>query len=190
MFCKERSLVSWILVPVVTFCVKVMKSNFAVTSLNTVLLCSQVLTMCTFRQTSLTGAWPVASACAVTDESVPAFLADASVFARITLALLPLLLVAWGFDSSTILSLSNLTNVFASTINEKVTDAANIAIVEHCSPELSGQNEVGAVGGKPTQVHVPLQVQNFTFPACCKWSPSAVHRDCTWGGDEGKWYKK
>lgn len=133
--------------------------------------------------TSLTGAGPVSSASAVTYESIPAFFTDTSVFARVALTLLARLLVAGGFDASAILCLSNLTDVLASTINEKVTDAAHVAIVEHGCPELGGQDEVGAVSGEPTQVHVSLQVQNFTFTTSCKWSPSAVYRDGACSGD-------
>lgn len=136
---------------------------------------------CTF--TSLTGAWPVASSSAIAYESIPAFFADTSVLARVAFTLLARLLVAWGFDAGTVLRFSNLTDVFASTVNEKVTDTAHIAVVEHRCPELSGQDEVGAVSGKPTQVHVTLQVQNLTLTTSCERGPSAVYRDGACGGD-------
>lgn len=93
------------------------------------------------------------------------------------------LLVARGLDASAVLCLCNLTDVFASTINEKVTDTAHIAIVEHRCPELSGQDEVSAVSGQPPQVHVALQVQNLTLTTGCEWGPSAVYRDGACGGD-------
>lgn len=81
--------------------------------------------------------------------------------------------------------LSNLTDVLASTINEKVTDTAHIAIVEHRCPELGGQDEVGAVIGKSPQVHVTFQVQNLALTTSCEWGPSAVYRDGAWGGNRG-----
>lgn len=73
--------------------------------------------------------------------------------------------------------LGNLTDVFASTVNEKVTDAAHVAVIEHRCPEFGGQDEVGAVGGKPTQVHESLQIQNLTFTTGCERSSPAVDRD-------------
>lgn len=81
--------------------------------------------------------------------------------------------------------LGDLTDVLATTIDEKVTDTAHVAVVEHRRPELGGQDEVGAVSGKPPQVHVALQVQNLTLTAGCEGSPSAVHRDGACGGDRG-----
>lgn len=96
------------------------------------------------------------------------------------------MLVARGFDASSILCLSNLTDVLAPAVNEKVADAAHVAVVEHGRPQLSGQDEVGAVRGQPPQVHVALQVQNLAFTAGCEWSPSAVHRDGACGGDGGR----
>lgn len=97
--------------------------------------------------TSLTGTGPVACASAVTYEPVPAFFTHSSVLARVAFTLLSRLLVTRGFDAGTILCLCNLTYVLTSAVNEKVTDTANVAVVEHGCPELSWENEVGAVGG-------------------------------------------
>lgn len=133
--------------------------------------------------TSLTGAWPVSSASAVTDESIPAFFADSPVLAWVALTLLARLLIARGFDASAILCLSNLTDVFASTVNEKVTYTSHVAIVEHCRPEFSGQDQVGAVTGKPPQIHVALQVENLTLTTSCERGPSAVYGDGPCSGD-------
>lgn len=81
---------------------------------------------------------------------------------------------------------SNLTDVFTSAVDEKVTDAAHVAVVEHSCPELSGQDEVGAVGGKAPQVHVALQVEDLALPTGCERGSSAVYGDgaCGWTGDQ------
>lgn len=81
--------------------------------------------------------------------------------------------------------LSNLTDVLASTVNEKVTDTAHVAVVEHRCPELSRQDEVGTVSGKPPQIHVAFQVQDLTLTTGCEWGPSAVHRDGACGVNGG-----
>lgn len=86
--------------------------------------------------TSFTGARPVASAGTVTDESVPAFLTDTSILAGVAFTLFARLLGTRRFDASAILCLSDLTYVLTSAVNEKVTDAADIAVVEHGRPEL------------------------------------------------------
>lgn len=107
--------------------------------------CTPSLKMYIHTHTSLAGAGPVPSASTVADEAIPAFFADPSVLAWVALALFARLLRARGLDASTILCLGNLTDVLASTINEKVTDTANVTVVEHSRPQLSGQDEVGAV---------------------------------------------
>lgn len=125
--------------------------------------------------TSLAGARPVSSASAVADESIPSFFAHALVFAGVALALLPRLLAAGRFDASTILGLCNLPDVFASAVDEEVPDAAHVAVAEHGGPELRGQDEVAAVRGEASQVHVALQVQDLTLPTGCERRPAAVH---------------
>ena len=81
--------------------------------------------------------------------------------------------------------LGDLTDVLAATVDEKVTDTAHVAVVEHRRPELGGQDEVGAVSGKPPQVHVALQVQDLALTAGRERGPSAVYRDGACGGDGG-----
>lgn len=85
--------------------------------------------------------------------------------------------------------LSNLTDVLAPTINEKVSDTAHVAVVEHGCPELCRQDEVGAVGGKSPQVHITLQVQNLALTTGCERGPSAIYRDGACGGDGGSRYQ-
>ena len=115
--------------------------------------------------TSVAGAGPEAGAGAVADEAVPALLAHAAVLAGVALALLPRLLVARGFDAGAVLRLGDLPDVLAAAVDEEVAHAAHVAVVEHGGPQLGGQDEVGAVGGQPPQVHVPLQVQDLALPA-------------------------
>lgn len=125
--------------------------------------------------TSVAGARPEARAGAIADEAVPALLAHAAVLAGIALALLARLLVARGLDAGAVLRLSDLSDVLAAAVDEEVTHAADVAIVEHGGPQLGGQDEVGTVGGQTPQVHVPLQVQNLTLPAGREREALAVH---------------
>lgn len=104
--------------------------------------------------TSLTCSAPVASASAVTNEAVPAVLADCIILTGIAVTLLGAEAGAGALDSCSILCLCQLPDVLASSINEQVSDAANVAIVQHSCPELCGKDETCPVLRQPTEVHV------------------------------------
>lgn len=108
--------------------------------------------------TSLTRSAPVASASAVTNEAVPAILADSIVLAGVTVTLLCAEAGAGGLDSCCILCLRQLPDVLASSIDEQVSDTADVAIVQHCCPELCRKDESCPVLRQPTQVHVTFQI--------------------------------
>lgn len=95
--------------------------------------------------TPFTGPSPVASARAVADEAVPAVLAHRVVLAGVAIALLGAHPRTGGLDARSVLHLRQLPNVLAAPVNEQVTDAAHVAIVEHGSPEFSGEDEASTV---------------------------------------------
>lgn len=125
--------------------------------------------------TPLAGSAPVPGAGAVTDEAVPAILAQGVVLARVAVTLLGAHAGTGGLDARCILHLGQLPNVLASAVNEQVADAAHVAIVKHGGPELGGEDEARAGLRQPAQVHVPFQVQDLTFPAGGEGRAPAVH---------------
>lgn len=128
-----------------------------------------------WRLTPLAGTRPVSGAGAVADEAVPALFTHPLVLARVTLALLPRHLVAGGFDSRSVLLFGDLPDVFATSVDEQVPDAAHVAVVEHGGPELGGQDEPGAVLRKSTEVHIALQVQDLALSAGRERGTTAVY---------------
>lgn len=125
--------------------------------------------------TPFTGPSPVASARAVADEAVPAILAHSIVLAWVAVALLGAHPRTGGLDARSVLHLCQLPDVLAAPVDEQVTDAAHVAVVEHGSPELSGKDEASTVLRQPAQVHVPLQVQDLALPTGGEWRAPAVH---------------
>lgn len=90
--------------------------------------------------TFLTGAVPEAASCAVTDEAVPSFLAGPVVLAGVAVTLFAHHLAAGRLDARRVLRQSDLSDVFAAPVDEEVTDAAHVAVVQHGGPELGGQH--------------------------------------------------
>lgn len=125
--------------------------------------------------TSLACSTPIASSSAVTNEAVPAILADCIILTWVAVTLLGAEAGAGGFDSCGILRLCQLPDVLASSIDEQVSDTANIAVVQHGCPELCGKDESCPVLRQPTKVHVTFQIQNLTLPTSGEWGASAVH---------------
>lgn len=125
--------------------------------------------------TSLTCSAPIASASAVTNEAVPAILADCIVLTRVAVTLLGAEAGAGGLDSGGVLRLGQLSDVLASPIDEQVSDTADIAIVQHSCPELCGKDESCPVLWQPPEVHVTFQIQDLTLPASSERGASAVH---------------
>ena len=125
--------------------------------------------------TSLTGATPEARSSTVTDEAVPPLLTRSAVLAGAAVALLSRHLAARRLDAGHILGLSYLPDVLAAPVNEQISHAADVAIVEHSGPELGGEHQAHPVVRKTTQIKVPLQVQDLIFPAGGERSPAAVY---------------
>lgn len=106
--------------------------------------------------TSLTGTIPEACSSAVTDEAVPPFLTRSVVLAGVAVALFPCHLTTRRLDAGHILGLSYLPDVLAASVDEQIPHAANIAIVEHSGPELSGEHKAHPVVRQTTQIKVAL----------------------------------
>lgn len=136
--------------------------------------------------TSFTGSSPVASASAVADEAVPAVLAHRVVLAGVAVTLLGAHSWTGGLDACRILHFRQLPDVLAAPVNEQVTDAAHIAVVEHGSPEFRGKNKASSVLWQPAQIHVTLQVQDFTLTTGGERRAPAVHRYGTWSGKQAQ----
>lgn len=136
--------------------------------------------------TSFTGSSPVASASAVADEAVPAVLAHRVVLAGVAVTLLGAHSWTGGLDACRILHFRQLPDVLAAPVNEQVTDAAHIAVVEHGSPEFRGKNKASSVLWQPAQIHVALQVQDFTLTTGGERRAPAVHRYGTWSGKQAQ----
>mgnify|MGYP001853394625 CR=1 FL=1 len=114
--------------------------------------------LCIIQLTSLACSPPIASASTVTNEAVPAILADCIILTWVAVTLLGTQAGAGGLDPCCILCLCQLPDVLASSIDEQVSDTANVAIVQHCCPELCGKDESCPILWQPTQVHVTLQI--------------------------------
>lgn len=110
------------------------------------------------RLTSFTSAVPEAGCRAVANEAVPSLLAKSVVLARVAVALFPRHLAAGGLDTRRILGRGDLSDIFAAPVDEKIPDAAHVAVVEHGGPELSGENQTRAVVRKTAKIKIPLQV--------------------------------
>lgn len=124
--------------------------------------------------TPFTRSTPEPSASAVADEAVPTILAHSIVLTGVAVTLLGVHSNAGRFDPRRILLLCQLPDILAPPINEEISDAAHIAIVQHGSPELSREDKACPVLRKPSQVHIPFQIQDFTLSACSERGPSAV----------------
>jgi len=129
------------------------------------------------RLTSLTGGVPEAGADAVADEAVPSLLAGAVVPAGFAVALPPRRLAAGRRDARGVLRRSDPPDVLAAPVDEQVSDAAHVAVVQHGGPELRGQHQARPAVGQPAQVQVPLQVQDLVLPAGRERGAAAVDRD-------------
>lgn len=106
--------------------------------------------------TPLTCSSPVSCPSAVTDKAVPAILTDGIVLARVAVTLLGVDSDAGRFDASSVLLLCQLPDVLAPPINEKVSDAAHVAIVQHGCPEFSREDETRSVFWQSSKVHIPF----------------------------------
>lgn len=95
--------------------------------------------------TSFAGAAQVPGPRAVAHVAVPAFPAHAVVLTGVAQALLGRLLGARGLDPSRLLDLGQAADVLALPIDEKIPDAAHIAIVEQRRPHLGGEHHAQLV---------------------------------------------
>lgn len=95
--------------------------------------------------TSFAGATQVAGARAVAHVAVPAFPAHAVVLTGVAQALFGRLLGARGLDPSRLLDLGQPADVLTLPVDEKVPDAAHIAVVEQRRPHLSGEHHAQLV---------------------------------------------
>ncbi|KAK4822631.1 hypothetical protein QYF61_017836 [Mycteria americana] len=76
---------------------------------------------------------------------------DCIILTRVAVALLGAEAGAGGLDSCGILCLCQLPDVLASSIDEQVSDTADIAIVQHCCPELCRKDESCPVLRQPSE---------------------------------------
>lgn len=129
--------------------------------------------------TSLAGPAKVACSGTITDISVPPIPAHAIVFARVAKARFCCFPWAGGLHSSSTLNFSHLPDVFALAVDEQVSYAAHVAIVEQSSPHFGREDEAGLIFWQAPQVQLIIQVQNFTLARSSVGSAQCVDRNGT-----------
>lgn len=134
--------------------------------------------------TSLAGPAKIAGSGTITDISVPPIPAHAIVFARVAKARFCCFPWAGGLYSSSTLNFSHLPDIFALAVDEQISDAAHIAIVEQGGPHLSGEDEAGFILWQAPQVQLIIQVQNLTLPRSSVGCAQRVDRNGTCWEDE------
>lgn len=132
------------------------------------------------RLTSLTGTAPETRAGAVADVAVPSFFTCAAVLARVAVTLFARRLSTRRPYSCHVLGLSYLPDVFASAVDEQISDAAHVTIVKYGGPKLSGEHQNPTTVRQAPQIKVALQVQDLIFPVCGEWRPTTVYWDDAW----------
>lgn len=131
----------------------------------------------TIIHTYLTVGAEVAGSSAVTDVPVPALFAETSITTGGAAAPLLQLPGAEAADTHGALDLSQTADVTALAVDEEVTDTADVAVVKERRPDFWGQNELRLGLRQPAQVHVTVQVQDFTALWRAEGHAAAVHRD-------------
>ena len=61
------------------------------------------------------------------------------------------------------MNFSHLPDIFALAINEQISYAAHVAVVEQRSPHLGGEDEASLIFWQASQVQLIIQVQNLTL---------------------------
>lgn len=125
--------------------------------------------------TSLAGAVPEARPSAITHEPVPSLPTRSVVLAGAAVTMLSRYLATGKLDVSYVLRLSDLPDVLAPSVDEKIPDAAHITVVEHGRPELCGEHQTRPVVRQTAQIKVSFKVQDLIFSACSKGGPMAVY---------------
>lgn len=113
---------------------------------------------------------------AIADVAVPTLLTQACIATGRAAAALLHLPRTEAADPQGALDLSQAAHITALAINEEVTHAAYVAVVEQRRPHLRWQNKVRLGLGQATQVHVTVQVQNLTALWGAEGHATAVDR--------------
>lgn len=129
--------------------------------------------------TSLAGPAKIACSGTIADISVPPIPAHAAVFARVAKARFCCFPGAGRLHSSSTLNFSHLPDIFALAVNEQISYAAHVAIVEQRSPHLGGEDEAGLIFWQAPQVQLVIQVQNLTLARSSVGRAQSVDRNGT-----------
>ena len=137
-----------------------------------------------WNHTSLTGPAKIACSGTIADISVPPIPAHAVVFAGVAKARFCCFSWAGGLHASSTLNFSHLPDIFALAINEQISYAAHIAVVEQRSPHLGGEDEASFIFWQASQVQLIIQVQNLTLARSGVRRAQRVDRNGTWCKDK------
>lgn len=129
--------------------------------------------------TSLTGSAKITCSGTITDISVPPIPAHAVIFARVAKARFCCFPRAGRLHSSSTLNFSHLSDVLALAINEQISDAAHVAVIEQSSPYFGGEDKASLVLWQAPQVQLIIQVQNLTLPRGSVGRAQSVDRNGT-----------